>query len=90
MKKKKFHHQAEILEIIPNRKLEHTWAYPEFSYEKTTVTWKIQSEGDQSLIKLTHDDIDRFSDLGENFSMDAFTEGWNRIIRKSLKPYLEN
>lgn len=86
---KKYHHQAEILEIIPNEKLKHSWTYPEFSKEKTTVTWELQQQGDETLIKLTHDDIDNFSDLGENFSHNAFTEGWNGIIGQSLKPYLE-
>ena len=87
---KKFHHQAEILEIIPNQKLKHTWTYPEFSNEKTTVSWELQSEGEQTLVKLTHDDIDNFKDLGENFSREAFTEGWNGIIGQSLKQYIES
>jgi uncharacterized protein YndB with AHSA1/START domain len=87
---KKYHHQAEILEIVPNQKLKHTWFYPEFSKEKTVVTWEINPEGEQTLVKLTHDDIDNFKDLGENFSEKSFTEGWNGIISQSLKPYLES
>jgi uncharacterized protein YndB with AHSA1/START domain len=87
---KQFHHQAEILEIIPNQKLKHSWTYPEFSNEKTTVSWELQSEGEQTLVKLTHDDIDNFKDLGENFSREAFTEGWNGIIGQSLKQYIES
>lgn len=87
---KKFHHQAEILEIIPNQKLKHTWTYPEFSNEKTTVSWELQPEGEQTLVRLIHDDIDDFKDLGENFSREAFTEGWNGIIGQSMKQYLES
>jgi hypothetical protein len=54
------------------------------------VTWELQPQGNETLVKLTHDGIDNFSDLGENFSQNAFTEGWNGIIGQSLKPYLEN
>lgn len=87
---KKYHHQAEVVEIIPEQKLKHTWTYPEFSNEKTMVTWELQPQGNETLVKLTHDGIDNFSDLGENFSQNAFTEGWNGIIGQSLKPCLEN
>lgn len=87
---KKYHHQGEILEIIPNQKLKHSWAYPEFSDKKTMVSWELYPEGNGTLVKLIHDDIDQFHDLGENFSRDSFTEGWNGIIGQSLKPYLEN
>lgn len=87
---KKYHHQGEILEIVPNEKLKHSWAYPGFSDKKTTVSWELRPEGNGTLVKLIHEDIDNFNDLGENFSRDAFTEGWNGIIKESLKPYLEN
>lgn len=86
---KKYHHQCEILEIIPNKKLKHTWAYPDFSDVKTTVTWELQSEDGGTLVKLTHEDIENFKDLGEGFSRENFTGGWNSILGQSLKQYLE-
>lgn len=86
---KKYYHQCEILEIIPHQKLKHSWAYPEFSKEKTVVTWEINAEDDGTLIRLTHEGIDNFKDLGESFSRNSFTEGWNGIIGQSLKTYLE-
>ncbi|SMP11594.1 SRPBCC family protein [Chryseobacterium profundimaris] len=87
---KKYHHQAEILEIIPEKKLKHTWFYPEFSDQKTIVTWEIYPDGQHILIKLTHENINSFNDLGENFSEKAFTEGWTQIIEQSLKRFLES
>ncbi|HAO26911.1 MAG TPA: SRPBCC domain-containing protein, partial [Chryseobacterium indologenes] len=33
----KYHHQGEILDILPNQKLKHTWSYPDYSSVKTTV-----------------------------------------------------
>ncbi|WP_312901080.1 SRPBCC family protein [Chryseobacterium taichungense] len=86
---RKYHHQAEILEIIHGNKFKHTWYYPDFSDKKTTVIWELVPEGDRTLIRLTHDDIDHFEDLGENFSREAFNEGWRGIIGQSLKSYVE-
>ncbi|MBP2615095.1 SRPBCC family protein [Chryseobacterium jejuense] len=85
----KYHHQGEILEIIPNQKLKHSWCYPDFSDQKTTVTWELQSEDDGTLVKLTHEDIENFKDLGEGLSRENFTGGWNSILGQSLKEYLE-
>ncbi len=87
---RKYHHQAEILEIIPEKKLKHTWFYPEFSEQKTTVTWEIFQDGENTFVRLTHENVNAFNDLGENFSEKAFTEGWTQIIEHSLKRYLEN
>ncbi|WP_394665793.1 SRPBCC domain-containing protein [uncultured Chryseobacterium sp.] len=87
---KKYHHQGEILEIVPNEKLKYSWAYPEFSDKKTIVTWELKPDENGTLIKLIHEDIDYFNDLGEHFSRESFTEGWNGILNESLKPYLEN
>ncbi|UWX61336.1 SRPBCC domain-containing protein [Chryseobacterium oranimense] len=86
---KKYHHQCRILEIVPNRKLKHTWSYPEFSDAVTTVTWELQQEDNGTLVTLTHCDIEGFDSLGENFSRKSFTEGWNGIIGQSMKNYLE-
>lgn len=85
----KYHHQGEILEIIPNQKLKHTWSYPDFSALKTVVTWELLHEGGQILVKLTHENIENFKDLGDGFSRDNFTQGWNTILGQSLKEYLE-
>jgi uncharacterized protein YndB with AHSA1/START domain len=86
---KKYHHQCRILEIVPNWKLKYTWSYPEFSDAVTTVTWELQEEGSGTLVTLTHDNIEGFDSLGENFSRKSFTEGWNGIIGQSMKNYLE-
>lgn len=86
----KYHHQAEILEVVPGQKLKHSWLYPDFSDQKTTVQWEIQEEGEKTLVRFTHQDIENFNNLGENFSEKAFKEGWTGIISQSLKPYLES
>ena len=85
-----FHTYLQELEIIPEKKLKHTWFYPEFSEQKTTVTWEIFQDGENTFVRLTHENVNAFNDLGENFSEKAFTEGWTQIIEHSLKRYLEN
>ncbi|MDR6546423.1 MULTISPECIES: SRPBCC family protein [Chryseobacterium] len=87
---RKYHHQCEILEIIPSQILKYTWAYPDFSPLKTVVTWELFSEQNGTVVTLVHDGIDNFKDLGEGFSRESFTEGWNVIIGESLKGFLEN
>lgn len=87
---KKYHHQGVVLDFVTNEKLKHSWAYPELSDAETIVTWELQTEGNGTLAKLTHEDIENFKELGEGFSRENFTEGWNAIIGQSLKLYLEN
>lgn len=86
---KKYLHQIEILEVIQNQKLKHTWTYPTFSEEKTFVTWKLKSDDIGTLITLTHEGTEKLKDLGEGFSRESFTQGWNSIIGQSLNLYLQ-
>ncbi|MDR2236184.1 MAG: SRPBCC domain-containing protein [Chryseobacterium sp.] len=87
---KKYHHQGRILEVIPEQWLKHTWSYPDFSNAETTVIWELQSENEGTVVTLTHEGIENFKDLGDGFSRENFTQGWNTIIGQSLKSYLEN
>ena len=86
----KFHHHGEILEIIPNSKLKHSWSYPEFSKDRTLVKWELQPDGDGTLVTLTHKGLENFDHLGQDFSHNSFEEGWKDIVGKSLKDYVEN
>ncbi|ASW73138.1 ATPase [Chryseobacterium piperi] len=86
---KKYHHQGNILDFVPNEVLKHTWCYPELSDKETIVTWELQPDGNGTLVKLIHENVDNFKALGDSFSRQSFTEGWNGIIGQSLKSYLE-
>jgi uncharacterized protein YndB with AHSA1/START domain len=86
---KKYLHQIEILEVIQNQKLKHTWTYPTFSEEKTFVNWELKSDDSGTLITLTHEGTEKLKDLGEGFSRESFTQGWNSIIGQSLNLYLQ-
>lgn len=86
----KFHHHGEILEIEPNAKFKHTWSYPELSKEKTLVRWELEPDGDGTMVTLTHKGLENFDHLGSEFSHNNFEEGWNELVKKSLKDYVEN
>lgn len=87
---KKYLHQIEIIEVIPNKKLKHSWFYPTFSEEKTFVTWNLEEDDNGTLVTLTHEGTEKFKHLGDGFAKESFTQGWNEIIGQSLKLYLEN
>ena len=85
----KFHHRGEILEMIPNQKFKHSWFYPEFSKEKTIVKWELKEDREGTIITLTHKGLENLGHLGKDFQKDSFEQGWNDIIGRSLKSYVE-
>ncbi|ASK29869.1 ATPase [Chryseobacterium sp. T16E-39] len=87
---KKYHHQGIVLDFVVNEKLKHSWSYPDFSDAETIISWELYPEDEGTIVKLTHENVDHFKDLGEGFSKEDFTKGWNVIIRQSLKSYVEN
>ena len=86
---KKYHHHGEILELIPNEKLKHTWSYPEFSKEKTIVKWELEKDGDETVVTVTHKGLENFAHLGKDFQKESFKNGWTEILEKSLKEFVE-
>ena len=87
---KKFHHQCVIKEIMPTKLLQHTWTYPDKSKGASLVTWEIIPIGHFTLVQLTHDGVESFSDGGSDFLRENYVAGWNEIIGKSLRSYLYN
>jgi uncharacterized protein YndB with AHSA1/START domain len=87
---RKFHHHAEILEVIPNKKFKHTWSYPEFSKEKTIVRWELEPDDDGTIVTLTHKGLENFDHLGKDFEKRSFEQGWSEIVSKNLKEFVEN
>ena len=86
----KYLHHGEILEIIPQQKLKHSWTYPEYTKDKTLVKWELTPEGDGTVLTLTHKGLENFEHLGTTFSRESFEEGWKEIVEKSLKEFVEN
>ena len=87
---KKFHHRCEILEVIPNKKFKHSWTYPDFTHDKTIVKWELQPQEEGTMVKLTHKGLENFDHLGLDFKKDSFEQGWNELVTKNLKEFVEN
>lgn len=82
-------HLCKITEVVPFRKLAYSWKYE--GYEgNTLVTFRLSTDGIQTLLKLTHEGLESFPADNPDMARENFVEGWNWIIGKSLKEYMEN
>jgi uncharacterized protein YndB with AHSA1/START domain len=77
---------GEVLEASPPKRLVITWADPSDRLQKTRhsrVTFEIQPVADMVRLTITHDDLERGSDMERTIS-----HGWPRVL-SSLKSLLE-
>ena len=83
-----FLHLCKVMEVIPGKKLAHTWRYE--GYEgNTLVTFELFDEGnDTTTVKLTHEGVETFPKI-PSFKKENFVGGWNQIIGVSLPKFLE-
>jgi uncharacterized protein YndB with AHSA1/START domain len=85
---KSYVHLCRITEVIPGKKLAHTWAYAEYPGE-SLVTFELFEEGYQTRLKLTHTGLETFPADDPFFIRENYAEGWNAILGKDLKEYVE-
>jgi uncharacterized protein YndB with AHSA1/START domain len=83
-----FLHLCKIMEVIPGKKLAHSWRYD--GYEANSiVTFELINENDgRTTVRLTHEGLETFP-KNTSFAKENFVEGWNHIIGVSLPQYLE-
>ena len=81
-------HRCKITEIIPGKKLKHTWEY--ITYEGMSyVTFELFPEGNNTRVKLTHEGLETFPNNNPDFAKTNFEAGWTQIIGTSLKDFVE-
>ena len=81
-------HHCEITEVVPGRKLVHSWAYE--GYEGISyVYWELFPEGNKTKLRLTHTGLENFPAANPDFARENFLQGWSHIIPVSLNAYLE-
>ncbi|MCR8557139.1 SRPBCC domain-containing protein [Mucilaginibacter sp. BJC16-A38] len=85
---KQYLHICKITEVLPGKKLTHSWQYDGYPGE-SFVTWEIFDEGDKTRVKLTHTGLHTFPQVSKDFSRESFTAGWTYIVGKSLLEYVE-
>jgi uncharacterized protein YndB with AHSA1/START domain len=87
LKDKQWLHRGEMLEIIPNKKLVHTWTYPGYS-GKAIAYWEL-SEVDANTTKLNFcfEFTEPFDANEPSLVRGNFVNGWNELILNSLEQY---
>ncbi len=85
---KKYLHLCKVIELIPVRKLKHSWAYKDYP-GNSQVSFELFPEGKQTKLRLTHEGLETFPRHNSDFSVENFTKGWNAILGISLKSFLE-
>ncbi len=80
-------HHCKIKEVIPGKKLVHSWRYEGYEGD-SQVTFELFAEGNRTRLKLTHDGLESFPKIPA-FARTNFREGWTQIIGSSLKEFVE-
>ena len=84
---KSYLHICKITEIVPGKKLTHTWQYDSYAGE-TYVTWELFEEGGRTRLRLTHTGLETLPKYPD-FAKENFAMGWTQLIGASLKDYVE-
>jgi uncharacterized protein YndB with AHSA1/START domain len=85
--KRKFLHQWEIVDVIPNKLIKYNWKYNEYP-GKAFVTFELLDEKNKVKLKLTNDVVEDFPDEIEEFKRESCQNGWEYFINDRLKKYL--
>ena len=81
-------HLCEVTEVIPEKKLTYSWRYD--GYEGNSfVSFELFGEGEKTRLKLTHIGLESFPQENKDFAATNFEKGWDDIIHKNLREYLE-
>ena len=86
---KEYLHLCEVTEVIPEKKLTYSWRYAGYK-GISFLTFELFEKENKTQLQLTHKGIETFPEDNTDFAISNFQEGWNEIINKSLKTYLEN
>jgi len=84
----KYVHLCKILEVIPHKKLTHSWRYEGYPGD-SFVTWELFEEGDKTRVKLTHKGLSSFGSANPDFAKKNFVMGWTEITGKLLPVFIE-
>ena len=84
----KYLHLCKIREVITGKKLTYSWRYD--GYEGNSfVSFELFEEGNKTRLKLTHEGLETFPASNPDFVKTNFVAGWNHILDKSLKIFVE-
>lgn len=84
---KQYVHLCKIIEVIPNKKLTHSWRYKGYPGE-SFVTWELFKENDNTRVKLTHTGLASFGISNPDLAKHNFVQGWTDIVGEMLPKFL--
>lgn len=85
---KQYLHLCQITEVIPARKLAYSWRY-EGNPGNSMVTFELFPDGINTKLRLTHKGLESFGSDNPDLAKENFVDGWNTIIGKSIKKFVE-
>jgi uncharacterized protein YndB with AHSA1/START domain len=81
-------HLCKITDIVAGEKLTYSWQYKGFE-GISHVTFELFPQGEKTKLVLTHEGLSSFPANNPDLDRENFVLGWNDIINRSLKDYLE-
>jgi len=82
-------HRGKMVEIVPGKKLVHTWEYPGYS-GTSTVSWELSSvDAKTTKLLFTHLFNIPFDPTMDVFKRENFVQGWDHILNKGLVEFLQ-
>ena len=83
-----FPHRWNVIEVIPEEKIAYNWKYDGYAGD-SNVTFDLIQDGDQTLLRLTHQVLEDFQDDIPEFSRESCLGGWNYFIGERLREYFK-
>ncbi|MGB3182956.1 MAG: SRPBCC family protein [Cyclobacteriaceae bacterium] len=85
---KQWLHGGKILEVVPEKKLVHSWEYPGYK-GRAVLTWLLEELAEGRTLVKAHFDITKpFAPDEDALRRKNFVEGWEHILHTSLPEYL--
>jgi uncharacterized protein YndB with AHSA1/START domain len=83
-----FTHLWDITKVVPLKTLEYRWCYKEYPGD-SLMFFELLDQGNTTLLRLSTRVLADFPDDIPEFTRESAVEGWNYLLGKSLKEYLE-
>ncbi len=85
---KQYLHLCEVMEVVPGKKLTHSWRYDGYP-GNSFVTWELEEKDGKTEVTLTHIGLESFPQDLADFARSNFAAGWDEIVNKELAKYVE-
>ena len=83
-----FPHIWKIIDVEANRKITYSWKYDGYDGD-SLVHFELIPQNDKTLIRLTAEILEDFSDDIPEFKIESCIGGWNYFIKESLSKYID-